>query len=335
MTETQINDIKRKQLREEYVSRINRVIDYIEANIDTNLSLENLAAVAGFSPFHCHRIFRAMVGETLSQFIQRIRIEKAAAKLIGNPKKSITQIALECGFSSSAAFARAFREFFHMSASEWRSGGYMEDRKIRKTDSNESETPSKTGKDFDVSSSYTQDITIKQVWRVIMNDKPQIQANVEVKDMPELHVAYVRHIDRYQGDTELFGQLFERLMKWAGPRGLLNFPETQILAVYYDEPEITDDDKLRVDACITVPQDTPAEGEIGRMTIAGGKYAVAQSELQPDEYEDAWNAVFGGWLPESGYQPGDGPCYELYLNDPNEHPEGKHIVDICVPVKPL
>ncbi|MBN2395127.1 MAG: GyrI-like domain-containing protein [Candidatus Atribacteria bacterium] len=50
---------------------------------------------------------------------------------------------------------------------------------------------------------------------------------------------------------------------------------------------------------------------------------------------NAWNAVFGGWLPESGYQPDDGPCYEFYHNNPEEHTEHKHIIDICVPVKPL
>ncbi|MCK4221952.1 MAG: helix-turn-helix transcriptional regulator, partial [Dehalococcoidia bacterium] len=78
MSENQARDRSRKYLREEYVSRINRVIDHIGANMDTDLSLENLARVAGFSPFHFHRIFGGMVGETLSQFIQRIRIEKAA-----------------------------------------------------------------------------------------------------------------------------------------------------------------------------------------------------------------------------------------------------------------
>ena len=98
MTKTQANDPKKTYLREEYTSRINRVIDYIEKNTDKGLSLESLAKVAIFSPFHFHRIFRAMVGETLNQFIQRIRIEKAAAQLIVNPKKSITEIAFDCGF---------------------------------------------------------------------------------------------------------------------------------------------------------------------------------------------------------------------------------------------
>jgi len=88
MTETQVNDGKHKYQREEYVSRINRVIDHIEANLDTDLSLERLAEVAGFSPFHFHRIFRAMMGETLNQFIQRLRIEKAAAQAYQKPQEN-------------------------------------------------------------------------------------------------------------------------------------------------------------------------------------------------------------------------------------------------------
>jgi AraC family transcriptional regulator len=90
-----------------------------------------------------------------------------------------------------------------------------------------------------------------------------------------------------------------------------------------------------VDVAITVPEDTTVDGEIGKTTIPGGQYAVGHFELSPERYGDAWNSLFGGWLPESGYQPADGPCYESYLNDPKQHPEGKHIVDICVPVKPL
>ena len=75
--------------------------------------------------------------------------------------------------------------------------------------------------------------------------------------------------------------------------------------------------------------------EVGKMTIAGGRYAFARFELKPDEYAEAWNAVMGGWLPESGLQPADVPCFQLYHNDCNEHPEKKAIVDICIPVVPL
>ena len=93
------NDAKKKALRAEYVARINRVIDYIEANLEDELSLRSLAKVANFSAYHFHRIFKGIVGETLNQFIQRRRIEKAASMLIGNPAKPITDIAFDCGFS--------------------------------------------------------------------------------------------------------------------------------------------------------------------------------------------------------------------------------------------
>jgi AraC-like DNA-binding protein len=227
VTETQENDSKQKYQREEYVSRINRVIDYIEANIDIDLSLENLAKVANFSRFHFHRIFRAMVGETLNQFIQRIRLEKAAAQLIVNPKKSITEIAFDYGFSGSAAFARAFKETFQMNASEWRSEGHLQDRKIRKTNSKVRQSFGKIRKDVDVSSYYIDNETKNLIWRIKMKNKKQIQ--VKVKDLPEFHVAYVRHIGPYKGNSELFEKLFEKLMKWAGPRGLLRFPENKVL----------------------------------------------------------------------------------------------------------
>ena len=162
-----------------------------------------------------------------------------------------------------------------------------------------------------------------------------LRAEVEVKDLPDLHVAYVRHVGPYAGDAALFKQLFGRLFTWAGPRGLIRFPETRLLSVYHDSPETTDEGKRRLDVCMTVPPGTPVDGEIGKRTIPAGKYAVARFEIAPDQYRDAWNAVFAGWLPESGYQPSDGPCFEMYLNDPEQHPEGKHVVEICVPVRPL
>jgi AraC family transcriptional regulator len=328
-----MRDIRQKYLGEEYTQRVNRVIDYIEANISKDLSLTELAEVAHFSPFHFHRIFRAMVGETLNDFIQRIRVEKAATKLVLNPKKSVTEIALECGFSGSSAFARSFRETYGTSASSWRSQGHLRYSKNGKTDSKDSQSLDNIRQDFDVSLHYTQDTT-SQIWRIKMKNK-EIQTSVEVKDMPELNVAYIRHIGPYKGDQELFGRLFNKLMAWAGPRSLLRFPETKVMTIYYDNPDITDESRLRTDACITVPEDTQVDGEIGKAKIPAGKYAVAHFEITPDQYQDAWNAVYGGWLPESGYQPEDGPCYELYLNDPKEHPEGKHVVDICLPVKPL
>jgi AraC family transcriptional regulator len=320
-------------INDEYKSRINNVIDYIEENIKSEMSLKKLAEVANFSNFHFHRIFKTMMGETLNQFIQRIRIEKAAMLLINNPKFSITDISYECGFSSPSVFARLFLQYYEMSATEWRSGGFDLYSKKSKIKSKNCQSESNKREEIKISSNYFDSLNQKQFWRIKMKETKEVK--VEVRDLPDFHVAYIRHIGPYQGDGQLFGRLFGKLCQWAGPRGLLNFPETKMLSIYHDPPEITDDEKLRLSVSISVPKDTEVDGEVGKMKIAGGKYAVANFELAEDEYSKAWETIYGKWLPQSGYQPDDKPCYELYLNDPETHPEKKCIVDIHVPVKPL
>jgi AraC family transcriptional regulator len=109
-----------KLLKNEYRSRLNRTIDYIHNHYDEDLNLTILAEVACFSKFHFHRIFRAMVGETLNDFVQRIRLEKSITKLTTELNKSITEIALDCGFSCSQNFAKIFKAHYGMTPSIFR-----------------------------------------------------------------------------------------------------------------------------------------------------------------------------------------------------------------------
>ena len=131
-----------------------------------------------------------------------------------------------------------------MSASQWRAGGYLEDRKNRQTNSNDDQSFRNIRKDFDVSFHYIDDVTFNQTWRITMKGDSKFQANVKVEDLADMHVAYVRHIGPYKGDEKLFENLFGKLMKWAGPRGLLRFPETKCLSVYHDNPEVTDENNV-------------------------------------------------------------------------------------------
>lgn len=297
--------------RQEYLGRINRVIDYIRGSLTGDLRLETLARVANFSPYHFHRLFTTIVGETVNAHIRRIRMQRAASQLIYNPKTSITRIAMDCGYSSPSSFARDFRQAYGMSASRFRAGGHDSIAKVR-------EAMSLEGVEFSASPTPRAEAS-------------PMEFSVEVKMMPDFHVAYIRHVGRYN----LIGDAFERLMRWAGPRGLLRFPETSLLAIYHDGPDVTPVSQLRSDACVTVPAGTPVEGEVGLMTIPGGKFAVAHVEIDVTQYGEAWDRLIGDWLPRSGYQPDDRLCYELYLNNPEEHPEKKHIVDICEPIRPL
>ncbi len=99
-------------LPQSYVESANRAIDYIVQNLDGDLSLEAVAQAACFSPFHFHRVFRCLMGETLNQFIKRSRLERALYLMSHGAQRSLTEISLECGFSSSSDFSRNFKQRF-------------------------------------------------------------------------------------------------------------------------------------------------------------------------------------------------------------------------------
>lgn len=318
--------------RQEYICRINRVIDYIEDNLSQDLSLNKLAKVACFSPYHFHRIFSSMIGESLNQFITRLRMEKAATLVVTNFTRPISQIMFDCGYSDPSSFARAFKKYMGMSATQWRK---KNKRKISQNNNKFNQELSKARKALKKSSCYIRADIINQKWSMKMNTRNDLKAVVEVKEIESMPVAYIRHIGPYQADPDLFQNLYEKLFKWAAARDLLNFPETQTLTVYHDDPEITDEEKLRMSVCITIPEDTQVSGEIGKMKIPGGKYAFANFRLDSTQFGAAWNMVCKEWLPESGYQFDDRPSFEMCHNNPAKDPENKFDVDIVIPLKPL
>ena len=128
--------------------------------------------------------------------------------------------------------------------------------------------------------------------------------------------------------------LFNKLYTWAGPRNLLT-KDTNYYCIYYDEPEVTDESKLRIDVCMNVPEDTEVSGEIGKQAIKGGQYAVARCVIKdPKEYEKYWSDLYKNWLPSSGYQPDAKPPFEMYSSDCKKEND-EMIVDICMPVIPV
>ncbi len=325
-------------LRREYLGRIERVVDYIYAHYGEELGIDDLADVAAFSRFHFHRVFSSVVGETVSDFLKRIRLQQAAARLVDHPGESVTDVAMAVGFSSPSVFARAFKERFGVTASEWRGMDRERRRSLGPRAQVESSgdhalgtrdrSDSMSGKAGDGPDLYPGSIIFEETWRKSM-DKPSFK--VEVEELPELTVAYARHV----GAFKTVGEAFGRLGMWAGPRGLYAVPGALSLAVYHDSPETTEEAKLRSSACVTVAPGTEVSGDINLMTIPGGKFAVARFEIKPDQFGAAWDALMGDWFPSSGWQPDDRMCYEVYLNEPDRHPEGKFVIDICEPVRPL
>ena len=338
------NTTLQNQFQQEYCHRLHKVVDYINEHLHEELSLEKLANEANFSKFHFHRIFTAFTGETLGSYIQRLRLEWAAGKLITSPSYPITEVCFDAGYSNPSVFSKAFNDRFGVSPTAWRkshlksqwleSGRKALNSNICTVDSKDDQVHRNEGTAMKFSFRYSDYTNL--FWRITMEHYKTVDFTVKVENSEELEVAYVRHTGPYAGDGDLFNRLFEKLFQWAGPRGFLAQPGVKVLTIYHDSPEITEEDKLRISICVTVPKGTPAEGEIGRMTIPAGLYAIGSFEIDMDQYEDAWNGMMNAWLPKSGFQCSDhGLCYELNKNDPSEHPEHKHIVDIYIPVKPL
>lgn len=312
--------MENKSLQSEYISRINKTFDYIESNIEKPMTLVELANVANFSRFHFNRIFQSIVGETPFQFILRVRLEKAATLLLTNKNETISEIAYRCGFSDISVFSRNFKSHFQISASNYRANNSNKSN-LSQQDSNRSQSDERPVQYFCPVLK-----TIK--WRTNM----KLNKSVEVAELPKMTVAYIRHIGPYKGNEELFGSIWNRLFSWAGPRGLLGGKDFKSLIIYHDDPNVTIEDKLRMSVCITVPAETKVEGEVGKMEIEPAKYVIARFELSSQDFQQAWDWVYGQWFPSSGYQPDDKPCFEMY---PDEPKDGKFIVDICVPVKPI
>src|SRR5262245_9601115 len=164
--------------RLEYEKRVNRVIDHVREHLADELTLTALAGVAAFSPFHFHRVFHAITGETLFGFIQRQRIEKAAGALLSGRDRSVLEVALDHGFSSAATFARAFRAHFGMSATQWRDRGTPKERKTGKA----------IGKRRKASAAGKGETRGRG---------KETAMNVQVRESPPYHVAYMRYVGPY------------------------------------------------------------------------------------------------------------------------------------------
>ncbi|MES2603541.1 MAG: AraC family transcriptional regulator, partial [Pseudomonadota bacterium] len=118
---------------DQYARRISKVLAYISKHLDDELSVETLAKIANFSPYHFHRQFSAYTGITVSRLIQLHRLRRASLQLVFNPHASITDIAFDTGFANAESFSRAFRKECGQSPSAFRKAPQWQQWQVRTT----------------------------------------------------------------------------------------------------------------------------------------------------------------------------------------------------------
>lgn len=313
-----------------YLARFNRVVDHIDSHLADTLDLQTLAAVAHLSPWHFHRLFHALMGETLAERVRRRRLEVAANLLLSSPPVPVQAVALDCGFGAAEVFTRTFKAHFGVTPSAWRLGAHRRWATERRVELRKIHHGFRNGRQPAERQSDEGELGRLPGGR---SDGQVDSLKVELRKIPTTRVAYMRRVGPY-GDPGI-GRLWERFMRWAAHNNLFD-GKRQFIGVGHDSAYIAKPDKCRYDTCVAVDAGFTPHHDVGVQEIRGGLHACTRYVGAADGIYEAWLDLYGRWLPDSGYQPDDRPCIELYGTDFEVDPAtGSFSCDLCLPVRPM
>lgn len=305
------------QPKTEYAHRIDRVIDYLRANLHRPVKLAELANVACFSEFHFHRIFTAVSGETLNNFTNRLRLEKAA-RLLRYSEHSLTDIALDCGFSSSATFSRAFRSGYETSPSQFRRSGEVKKSKIRK------ELFPKDEYGLHVSG---EDLTAAE---------KRAAFPVRLINLPERQVAYVRVTNAFEMKRVLAA--LTTLIEWAKSQHKDVFSQGILFGMSVDDPHVTPKHLYRYEVCLAAS--SPFEGKegmsklgISKLKMPAMRYAAIKVSGDIHKVATAWDYLYRDWLIHSAWVPEHAPALEVFLDKESATDWSHFELELCLPIR--
>lgn len=291
-----------KAALQNYQARMQRVLDHIDRHLEGELGLETLSGVAAFSKYHFHRQFAAMFGLSAHRYVQLVRMKRASYRLAYRGDVNVTNIAMEAGYEAPDAFARAFRQRFRQSPSDFR------------------KTP-------DWESWLAAFGPLDQARSKIMQ-KNFTANDVTIHDLPPTPVAIMEH----RGDPATIGTTIQRFIAWRKASGLT--PKVSAtFNVFHSDPRMTPASEYRLDLCAAT--DRPVEGKGERIEaglIPGGRCAVLRITGNTDDLEAAALYLYRDWLPASGEEPRDFPLYCQRLSFFPDVPEHEAVADLFLPL---
>jgi AraC family transcriptional regulator len=286
-------------MKNDFHDRIERIVEYLNQQVESTLSLHELAQIAGISPFHFHRVYRAVTGETPFGTVRRLRMLRALI-LLRDTERTVTDIAFDVGFESSQAFSRVFKTTVGCSAREAR----QDPARIQSALDELSRGPGHaTPVEIDV--------------RLVSVEPFKVIASRQEGPPESLFAAY--------------GELFE----WAEENlEIENF--RGIYGIPVDDPRETameaSGDGPRFDCCFDFGPSADGGTRFEQAELGGGLYAVARHVGPYEGLDEKYDALYGSWLSSSDFELRGVPSYNHYLADPESVPEEEWETDIYIPV---
>jgi AraC family transcriptional regulator len=292
----------------EQLNRITKAVNFINENPSEDLSLQRLAGLANYSSFHFQKLFRSVIGETPKQYILRIRLETAAHEIVMFLQKSITEIAFDSGFSSSATFSRAFRSHFGISPQELKLIPHEERYTVFRR--------GVLGRHLLDTDKYFFD-----------------PANQEFDSGNPLNIRVTRS-DAKRGifvscsldDLSGIADSLRKISQLADVHDLTT-DRTKILGALYPHQKL-------YQAVATIDPDQPVPRKLSEKEIPGGKFAVITITGSLDKTFAAMREFASTWLPSSGYRIADIFGFEVFSTDPTLSPYEEIERDLYIRIEP-
>ncbi|MFO0612466.1 MAG: AraC family transcriptional regulator [Polyangiaceae bacterium] len=281
---------------------IDKALRFIAARLDQELTVADVASAAGLSEFHFHRVFHADVGESVGRFVTRRRLELAALRLAYEPERSVTEIALSSGYSSSSNFGKAFQGYFGCSPTEVRrpSGGSARIGKLTAL----------YGKDFRADALYA---------LPALEDAGEVEARasywssrVRFEDAPAQPLACLARVGPYDPTAieETWRELIGRVQQLGIAAGAID-----AWGIAHDSPHVTAPERCRYHACVPCRADAPLSPPLFRGERPGGRWAIFSYDGPTDELGDAYRAIYSCWFRRGSVAPADYVPLDHYIAD--------------------
>lgn len=282
---------------------LERALSYISQNLEQPLTVAEVARAAHLSEFHLHRLFHATFGESIGRLITRRRLELAALRLAYESDRSITEIALSSGYSSSSNFSKAFSAYFGLSPSAVQ-------RPEGALPASIGQLAARYGKNFDPRALYS--ALPEQDEAGVAREVARFSGAVRFEDSPGQSFASLKSPTGY--DFASLERTWHELIDRALQLGISG-EEIDAWGMAHDSPELTAPELCRYHACVPCAPEQRLPAPLFRSTMQPGRYAVFHYQGAVEGVAEAYRSIYSCWFRESSLMPEDFVPFDHYVGD--------------------